>query len=83
MPPDGQRLPDRSAVPVSSVKIGDRHRKDLGDIEALAASIRDLGLLHPIVIAADGLLLAGERRLAACKLLGWATIPATVIEGTE
>jgi hypothetical protein len=33
-----------------------------------------LGLLHPVVIRHDGALIAGERRLAACKELGWETV---------
>lgn len=57
-----------------------RHRRDLGDIAGLAASIRDVGLLHPIVIRPDGVLIAGERRLAAAKQLGWESIPVTVVD---
>ena len=26
-------------VPISTIKVGDRHRKDMGDIKGLAASI--------------------------------------------
>jgi hypothetical protein len=47
----------------------------LGDLAGLAASIADLGLLHPIVINSAGELFAGERRL-----LGWKAVPATVID---
>lgn len=55
---------------ISKISIGKRHRRDLGDIDALAASIRDIGLLNPITVDERGRLLAGARRLAACKLLG-------------
>jgi ParB-like chromosome segregation protein Spo0J len=65
---------------ISSIVIGKRHRTDLGDIDALARSIAEVGLLHPIVIRADGKLVAGERRLEACKRLGCTTIPVTVLE---
>jgi N6-adenosine-specific RNA methylase IME4 len=51
----------------------------MGDIDGLAASMADLGLLHPIVIRPDNVLIAGERRLLAAKLLGWETIPVTVV----
>jgi ParB family transcriptional regulator, chromosome partitioning protein len=64
--------------PVADIVIGKRHRADMGDIAGLAASIEDIGLLNPIVVDEDGLLLGGARRLAACKLLGWKTIPVTV-----
>jgi ParB family chromosome partitioning protein len=52
----------------------------LGDIPALAASIRKFGLLRPVLITPDNRLIAGRRRLEACKLLGWKTIPVNVVE---
>jgi len=57
-----------------------RVRKDFGNIEELAESIREHGLLHPIVVdkTDDGyILIAGERRLRACVLLGYDEIEAT------
>lgn len=51
----------------------------MGDISALAQSITELGLLQPIVISETYDLIAGERRLQACKSLGWSEIPATII----
>jgi N6-adenosine-specific RNA methylase IME4 len=70
-----------SMVAINTIKIGHRHRRDLGDIDGLARSIKDIGeLMHPIVIRSDGTLIAGERRLAACKQLGWTDIPVTVID---
>ena len=36
-------------VPITTINDADRVRKDYGDIEALAASIRDDGLIQPIV----------------------------------
>jgi ParB-like nuclease domain len=50
---------------ISEIKIGDRCRKELGDIDELASSIAEVGLLHKIVIRSDGVLIAGERRLTA------------------
>jgi ParB family chromosome partitioning protein len=56
---------------ISDIRVGDnRHRRELGDIAGLAESIRTIGLLHPITVDAEGNLLAGARRLAACKQLG-------------
>lgn len=66
-----------------NIRVGERHRRDMGDISGLAASIREVGLLHPIVITPDGALVAGARRLAACNLLGLPEIPVTVIELDE
>lgn len=64
-------------IAISEITIGERHRKDLGNLEELAASIDELGLLQPIGITKDKLLVFGERRLIACRdLLGWTMIPA-------
>ena len=60
--------------------IKDRFRKDLGDIRGLADSILRVGLLHPVVINIHNELIAGERRIAAYKLLGRDDIPVTVID---
>lgn len=64
---------------ISQIKIGKRYRHDLGDVRALADSIDKLGLLHPIPIDPDGRLIAGQRRIAAFKLLGRTTIPVHVV----
>jgi N6-adenosine-specific RNA methylase IME4 len=83
-PRSAPRLPtaqDRDAVAIADIKVSKRHRREMGNIEALAASIREIGfLMHPIVVRPDGRLIAGERRLRAVKLLGWTKIPATVID---
>lgn len=65
---------------IADIIIGTRHRKDMGDIAALAKSIDDVGLLHPVVVRPDGVLIAGERRIRAAQMLGWTDIPATVID---
>jgi hypothetical protein len=65
---------------IDAIKIGDRFRRDMGDIDALAETIKSEGLLHPIVIRPDNLLIAGERRLAACRKLGWPKVPVTVVD---
>ena len=66
--------------PISTITIGKRHRRDVGDITSLAASIRDVGLLHPPVITPDGRLIAGERRLRACESLGWKSVQVRVVD---
>ncbi|OLB72476.1 MAG: hypothetical protein AUI16_20245 [Alphaproteobacteria bacterium 13_2_20CM_2_64_7] len=69
-----------TARALDEIQVGPRHRRDLGDISALAASIAEVGLLHPIVVNPAGELIAGERRLAAAKLLGWNEIPTTIVD---
>lgn len=68
---------------ISEISIPRRHRKELGDLSALAASIERVGLLHPIVITPEHRLIAGERRLRAVELLGWADVPVTIVESLD
>jgi N6-adenosine-specific RNA methylase IME4 len=65
---------------IAQIQIGYRYRKDLGDLRTLAESIAEVGLLHPVVVTPEGRLIAGQRRLAACRLLGWTELPVTVID---
>ena len=60
-----------------------RARFDDDALEGLAASIREVGVLQPVVVRSgdrDGsyLLIAGERRLRAAGMAGLATIPAVI-----
>jgi len=48
-------------------------------IEELADSIRNVGLLNPIVVRSDGTLVAGERRYRACKIAGLDSVPVWVL----
>ena len=60
-----------------------RDKLEAGGIEALANSIKEIGLINPIIVRKGGeqyQLIAGTRRWHACKMLGWDTIPAKVIE---
>jgi len=55
-------------------------------IEELAVSIKTYGLLQPIIVRKKGeyyYLIAGERRLRACKHLGYSKIKAVVINVTD
>lgn len=67
-------------VSCALVRIGERFRKDKGDLRSLADSIAQEGLLQPIGIAEDGGLVFGERRLLAVRdILKRETIPARVV----
>ena len=56
-------------VKIVDIKVGpDRFRKDFQDIEGLAQSISEHGLILPIVVDENMVLIDGERRLKACKL---------------
>jgi ParB family chromosome partitioning protein len=70
-------------MPIAGITVGERPRKDLGDIASLAASIAEIGLLHPITVDENGLLLAGARRLAACERLGLEIIEVRIVRCDE
>jgi ParB family chromosome partitioning protein len=57
-------------------------RKNPGDLTELASSIREHGVINPVIVelAGDGRfrVIAGERRYAACRLLGFAAVPCIV-----
>jgi len=63
--------------PISSIVVErtERQRRELNNIDDLAESIHRIGLINPIVITPEGVLVAGERRLSACRTLGWTSIP--------
>lgn len=72
-------------VPVDKIKpnpVQPRSRFDDVTLEELTASIREIGVLQPVIVNAneDGsyVLVAGERRWRAVKKAGLATIPAVV-----
>jgi ParB/RepB/Spo0J family partition protein len=66
--------------PLDAITVGQRFRRDMGDIGELASSLDHDGLLQPIAIRPDGTLIAGERRLLAARELGWSEIPAHVVD---
>src|SRR5262245_34350708 len=59
-----------------SVNRGERQRQQLKEeqLEELADSIEARGLIHPIVVTRELVLVSGERRLEACRRLGWTHI---------
>ncbi|HEX9866478.1 MAG TPA: ParB/RepB/Spo0J family partition protein [Acidimicrobiia bacterium] len=62
-----------------------RTRFDDDSLEELAASMKEVGVLQPIVVTGDEggyVLIAGERRWRAAKRAGLAVIPAVVRENT-
>ena len=76
-------------VPVNAVSPNPKQPRTHFDDEAiasLAVSIREVGILQPIVVRKAGAgyeLIAGERRLRAAKLAGLATIPAVVRDSED
>ena len=67
-------------VSIEEIKVKKRIRKDMGDIAALAESMKRFGQISPIVITKKNVLIAGGRRLEAARSLGWRTINAVTAE---
>lgn len=57
-------------VALDRIVVTDRIRRSVGDVSTLAASIKEVGQLQPLVVTRDMRLVAGERRLEALRLLG-------------
>ena len=66
--------------PVKDIRVGARLRRELGDLAGLVQSISAVGLLHPIIVDESGELIAGLRRLQACRELRWDLIPVRVVQ---
>ena len=67
-------------IPIEDIKVKKRLRKDLGDIGAMADSLKRFGQINPIVITKKNVLIAGERRLEAARSLGWRTINVVIAD---
>lgn len=72
-------------LPISAISPNPRQPRgvfDEDELEGLAASIRDVGLLQPLVVRSTGderfELVAGERRLRAARKAGLQRVPALV-----
>lgn len=66
---------------IADISVSDRIRKDYGNLDELAESIRSTGWIQPILVTTNNELIAGERRLRACRdILGMEEIPVQVAD---
>jgi ParB/RepB/Spo0J family partition protein len=71
-------------IPIDDIKVHHRIRKDMGDLSTLKNSMNHYGLMSPITVTAETHeLIAGGRRLAAAKELGWPTIAAIEVKPSD
>ena len=70
-------------LPLASIRVNGRQRKDLGALQPLADSIAAVGLLQPLVVRPDNVLVAGQRRLEALRLLGRTTAAVRIVGGLD
>lgn len=84
---------EQKVINIADIQVTNRARKEMGEIDVLADTMNEVGLITPIavkVIAPEDLgtpdklyiLLAGERRLKSCIRNGDTTIPACVFPHT-
>lgn len=67
-------------VDIEKIKVGDRIRKDMGDLKELSDDIAKNGLINPPVVTPDFELIAGERRLEAMKKLGYKQVEVRIMK---
>lgn len=67
-------------VPIERIRVRQRIRQELGDLATLKNSIREHGLLNPILVDERFNLVAGERRLRAAQDLGWKEIEVRILD---
>jgi len=79
-----QKMNDMGQIPISQIKVGEHaQRIDAEDPETveLAASIKRLGVINPLVVCRDGdelRLVAGHRRIVAATLAGLQVVPCYI-----
>lgn len=84
------RVPGISMASIDEIKINSyqpRHDFDTKAIEELAQSIRESGLIQPLIVRKAQVsgyeLIAGERRLRASKLAGLKQVPIVIRKSTD
>ena len=83
---EGDRVIQAKVKDIKASPFQPRRHFDQQQIEELAASIRERGLIQPLVVRkVDGMyeLIAGERRLRAVTSLGQTTVKVVVHEATD
>ena len=73
-------------IPIRVIQIKEGRRSlDARHVMELADSIRELGLLNPVTVDRENVLISGLHRLEAVKILGWVDVECTVssLEGLQ
>ena len=81
----GKTIEEGWLMKVNEIIVSSARKRQLvaEKVQELAESIKELGLLQPIVVTKDKKLIAGFHRLEACKLLGWQEINCIIREYDE
>ena len=66
-------------ININEIRINEGRRATTPEaIDAMTASIREVGMMNPITVTGDHTLIAGLHRLEAAKRLGWTEIECSV-----
>lgn len=77
------------SIAINKIEVGPHRQRTEGedeDLQELAASIKRLGVIEPLIVVSKGdafSLVAGHRRIAAAQAAGFAEVPAIVRDDTE
>lgn len=88
---DNQAQVGTAQIPISSILPNPRQpRREMAhaELEELASSIREHGIIQPLIVTREGVserytLIAGERRLRAAAMAGLTTVPAIIRDASE
>ena len=69
-------------VPIDSLRPDPANPRRISDaeLEALTRSLREFGLVDPIIAQRDGTVIGGHQRLLAARRLGYKTVPAIYLD---
>lgn len=93
--PAGQSVPSSEGGGVAQIAVDliqrnprqPREKFDIEELENLAASIREHGVIQPLIVSPGKngiyILIAGERRLQASRKAGLKTVPAVIRHATD
>lgn len=70
-------------IPINEVKLTNKYLRLDSDVEQLKKSIETVGIINPLILNQDNILVAGGRRFTAMKSLGWDEVPFSRIDKTE
>lgn len=83
MSADVRPISGLAAIPVSLIDLGDNIRGHATDIDVLAASIHEIGVLEPLTVDRNGdgryTLVFGQRRLLAARKAGLSHVPCLIV----
>ena len=71
-------------ININEIKINEGRRSVTPEtVQGLTESIKEIGLMNPVTVTADHVLVAGLHRLEAARQLGWEEIECRVIDADD